>query len=131
MQAEQSSKRHETLGSGPVYGLIARFAIPSIISMLINAAYNITDQIFIGNVVGMLGNGATNVAFPIGTFTVAFAQLVGIGTASNFNISIGAKKEEEAKRYLGSGLVKGVKSGRTTLVVSVDGQTIEITVTVN
>ena len=30
-----------------------------------------------------------------------------------------------------SGLVKGVKSGRTTLVVSVDGQTIEITVTVN
>ena len=104
MQAEQSSKRHEALGSGPVYGLIAKFAIPSVISMLINAAYNITDQIFIGNVVGMLGNGATNVAFPIGTFTVAFAQLVGIGTAANFNINIGAKKEEEAKRYLGSGL---------------------------
>ncbi len=50
------------LGSAPLLPLIARFAIPSIISMLVGAAYNITDQIFIGHVVGMLGNAATNVA---------------------------------------------------------------------
>lgn len=92
------------LGYAPVVGLIGKFAIPSIISMLVNAAYNITDQIFIGHVVGMLGNAATNVAFPVVTFTMAFAQLVGIGTASNFNISLGAKKEEEARNFVGTGL---------------------------
>ena len=37
--------------------LIARFAIPAIISMLVSSLYNIVDQIFIGQGVGMLGNG--------------------------------------------------------------------------
>lgn len=92
------------LGYAPIMGLIRKFAIPSIISMLVSAAYNITDQIFIGHVVGMLGNAATNVAFPVVTFTIAFAQLAGVGTAANFNISLGAKREEEAKKYLGYGI---------------------------
>lgn len=92
------------LGSAPVTSLIRKFAIPSIISMLVSAAYNITDQIFIGQVVGMLGNAATNVAFPTVILTVALAQLIGVGTSANFNISMGAKKTEEASRYIGTGL---------------------------
>jgi len=92
------------LGYEPILGLIGRFAIPSIISMLVASAYNITDQIFIGHLVGMLGNGATNVAFPVVTFTTAFAQLIGVGTAANFNINMGAKKEEEAKHFIGTGI---------------------------
>ncbi|MCB6994360.1 MATE family efflux transporter [bacterium 210820-DFI.6.37] len=98
------TKQGNPLGYAPIAGLIGKFAIPSIISMLVNAAYNITDQIFIGHVVGILGNAATNVAFPVVTFTTAFAQLSGIGTAANFNINLGAKREEEAKRFLGTGL---------------------------
>lgn len=97
-------KKENILAYGPVLGLIGKFAIPSIVGMLVTAAYNITDQIFIGHVVGMLGNAATNVAFPVVTLTVAFAQMVGIGTAANFNINMGAKREEEARRYLGNGL---------------------------
>lgn len=92
------------LGYAPVERLIGKFAIPSIISMLVTAAYNITDQIFIGNVVGMLGNAATNVVFPTVTLTTAFAQLVGIGMAANFNICLGAKRYEEARRFVGTGL---------------------------
>lgn len=93
------------LGHAPIVSLIARFALPSIISFLINAAYNITDQIFIGHIVGMFGNAATNVAFPITTFSGALALLIGIGTATNFNINIGLKKPEEAAKYAGTGLV--------------------------
>lgn len=100
----QAAGRENPLGSAPIMGLIGKYAIPSIISLMVNAAYNITDQIFIGHVVGMLGNAATNVAFPVVTFTTAFAQLAGVGTAANFNINVGAKKEEEAKRFLGTGL---------------------------
>lgn len=99
-----SQKKENPLGSKPVLGLIAKFAIPSIISMLVMAAYNITDQIFIGNIEGMLGNAATNVAFPTVTLTTAFAQMVGIGTAANFNINMGSKKDDEAKKFLGTGL---------------------------
>lgn len=92
------------LGYAPVVRLIARFAIPSIISMLVTSAYNITDQIFIGHVVGMYGNAATNVAFPTVIFTMACSQLIGVGTAANFNISQGAQEEDEAKRFIGTGL---------------------------
>ena len=92
------------LGTAPVTSLIRKFAIPAIISMLVNAAYNITDQIFIGQVVGMLGNAATNVAFPTVILTAALSQLIGVGTAANFNINMGAKRQEEASRFIGVGL---------------------------
>lgn len=101
---DQTLSTGNPLGCMPVSRLIGRFAIPSIISMLVTSVYNITDQIFIGHVVGMYGNAATNVAFPIVTLTIAFAQLIGVGTASNFNISMGAQKEDDAKKYIGTGL---------------------------
>ena len=56
----QSAGQGNPLGYAPIVRLIAKFAIPSIISMLVTSAYNITDQIFIGHVVGMYGNAATN-----------------------------------------------------------------------
>lgn len=103
-QGEFMSKQN-FLESENIPKLLFKFAIPSIISLLVSTAYNITDQIFIGNVVGILGNAATNVSFPIVTFAFAFAQLVGVGTAANFNINMGAKKEKEAKTYIANGLI--------------------------
>ena len=44
--------------------LVMKYAVPSVISLLVNALYNIVDQIFIGQGVGYLGNAATNVIFP-------------------------------------------------------------------
>lgn len=79
--------------------------------MLVAAAYNITDQIFIGHVVGMLGNAATNVAFPMVTMSTALAQLVGVGTAANFNICMGGKRQSEAEQYVGTGLTLSVLLG--------------------
>lgn len=102
--SSQVQTRDNPLSSAPVLGLIGKFAIPSVIGSLVHAVYNITDQIFIGHVVGMLGNAATNVAFPVVTFSFAFSLLIGIGTAANFNISLGAKREDDAKRYIGTGL---------------------------
>ena len=52
------------LGTEPVGRLLRKFAIPSIISMLVTSLYNIVDQFFIGRTVGELGNAATNIAFP-------------------------------------------------------------------
>ena len=60
-----AAQAENPLGTVPVGSLIAKFAIPAIISMLVSALYNIVDQIFIGQGVGMLGNAATNIAFPV------------------------------------------------------------------
>ena len=59
--------RKNPLGSEKVSSLMLKFAIPSIIAMVIGALYNIVDQLFIGHAVGTLGNAATNVAFPLTT----------------------------------------------------------------
>lgn len=45
------------LGYEKESSLLKKFAIPSIISMLVSSLYNIVDQIFIGQGVGFLGNG--------------------------------------------------------------------------
>ncbi|MBR5421661.1 MAG: MATE family efflux transporter, partial [Lachnospiraceae bacterium] len=107
----KNSVKENPLGTAPLIPLIAKFAIPSIISMLVGAAYNVTDQIFIGHVVGMLGNAATNVAFPTVTLTTGISMLFGLGTAANFSINQGAGKIEEARKYVHTGLTGVIIAG--------------------
>ncbi|ULQ59460.1 MATE family efflux transporter [Brucepastera parasyntrophica] len=85
--------------------LLVKFAVPTIISFLVSALYNIVDQIFIGQGVGILGNAATNIAFPVTTISTALALLLGIGGASNFNLELGAGRKERASHIIGNCVV--------------------------
>ena len=116
------------LGSAPLMPLIAKYAVPSIISMLVGALYNLTDQIFIGHVVGVVGNAASNVVFPTVTLSTALCMLLGIGTAANFNISQGAGKWDEARKYVYTGLSVTAIIGALTgvLVFLFRGQIIDL-----
>ena len=76
------------LGSEKISKLMVKFAVPSIIGMIVSALYNIVDQLFIGNFVGALGNAATNIAFPFSTACIALSLMFGIGGASCFNLNI-------------------------------------------
>ena len=97
---------HENpLGTAPVQKLMFKFAIPSIIAMLVGALYNIVDQLFIGHKVGTLGNAATNIAFPLSTSCIALALLFGIGGASCFNLALGRGEKEKAIHFVGNALV--------------------------
>lgn len=82
--------------------LILRFSVPSVIGMLVNALYNIIDQIFIGHGVGLIGTATTNVAFPITTICTAISMLFGIGGASNLNLFLGKKEKEKAMSITGN-----------------------------
>lgn len=93
------------LASEPVSKLMVKFAVPSIIAMLVGALYNIVDQLFIGQAVGMLGNAATNIAFPFSTSCVALGLLFGIGGASCFNLSMGRGEREAAPYFIGNAAV--------------------------
>ncbi|MDD6796519.1 MAG: MATE family efflux transporter [Clostridiaceae bacterium] len=92
------------LGNLPVNKLLRKFAIPSIIAMLVSALYNIVDQFFIGRSVGELGNAATNITFPLSTSCIAIALLLGIGGASAFNITLGAGNKDKALYYIGNAI---------------------------
>ena len=92
------------LGSEPVSSLLRRFAIPSVIAMLVSALYNMVDQLFIGHSIGVLGNAATNVAFPLSMVCTSIGLLCGIGGAANFNLCMGRKEPEHAKSYVGNAI---------------------------
>jgi len=92
------------LGSVPVGALMKKFAIPSIIGMLVGALYNMVDQLFIGRSVGPLGNAATSIAFPFTTICMSAALLFGIGGASCFNLSLGKGEKEKAPYFIGNSL---------------------------
>jgi putative MATE family efflux protein len=79
--------------------------------MLVSSAYNLTDQVFIGNVVGILGNAATGITFPVSILCIALTQLAGVGTVAHFNICMGRKNETEAKGFIGTGLTMVVAIG--------------------
>ncbi len=113
----QESTVVNPLSTEPIGRLLMKFAVPSIISMLVGAFYNIVDQIFIGQGVGILGNAATNVAFPITTITTAAALLLGIGGAANFNLALGAKQKDRARRIAGTAFGSLLLFGVLMLVV--------------
>ena len=92
------------LGSEPVSSLLRRFAVPSVIAMLVSALYNMVDQLFIGHSIGVLGNAATNVAFPLSMVCTSIGLLCGIGGAANFNLCMGRREPEHAKSYVGSAI---------------------------
>lgn len=97
------NRQENPLGTEPIGKLLRKFAVPSIISMLVMSLYNIVDQIFIGQTVGELGNAATNVAFPLTTLCIAAALTFGIGGASGFNLNLGAGDDKKAPYFIGNG----------------------------
>ena len=92
------------LGSEPISTLLRRFAVPSVIAMLVSALYNMVDQLFIGHSIGVLGNAATNVAFPLSMVCTSIGLLCGIGGAANFNLCMGRREPEHAKSYVGNAI---------------------------
>jgi len=95
------------LGTEKIGKLLRKFAIPCIISMVVNALYNMVDQIFIGWGVGYLGNGATNIVFPIVVICLAFSLMFGDGTSAYLSLRLGEKKQKEAEKGVGSGIAAG------------------------
>ena len=99
---QEEIKELNPLGYKPVGKLLKSLAIPAIIANLVNALYNVVDQIFIGQGIGYLGNAATNIAFPIITMCLAIGLTLGIGGASNFNLELGKGYPEKSKHTAGT-----------------------------
>ena len=98
-------KKENILGTEKIGKLIRKFSIPCIISMVVNSLYNIVDQIFVGQGVGYLGNGATNIIFPLTVVAMSLALMVGDGTSAFLSLKLGEKKEREASKGVANGIL--------------------------
>ena len=99
------------MGTQPIKKILMQLAIPAMIANVVNALYNIVDQIFIGQGVGYLGNAATNIAFPITTICLALGLMTGVGAASNFNLELGRKEVEKARKIAGTAVIQLIVMG--------------------
>ena len=102
-QAVSQSK--SPFATEPIGRLIVKFAVSCVISLLVNSLYNIVDQIFIGWGVGYLGNGATNVVFPITIIALALSMMIGDGGAAYLSLKLGEGDVASAKKGVGNAIV--------------------------
>ena len=118
MDTRPAAPAGNPLGTAPVKSLIWKFAIPGIISQLVNSLHNIVDQVFIGWGINDLGIAATNIVFPFTSIITALSVLIGMGAVAQFNILLGRKKEEEAADFLGNALTLMILFGVVITVLS-------------
>ncbi len=104
MSQAPSKTGENPLGYAAIGPTLLKFAIPGVIGFLVASMYNIVDQLFIGQGVGMLGNAATNVAYPLTSISLALGTFFGMGGAASFNISLGAKDKEYATKAMGTAI---------------------------
>ena len=98
------------MATAPIGKLMLKYAVPSVVALVVNALYNIVDQIFIGWGVGTLGNSATNVIFPLSMIITAFSLLLGDGGAAYLSLELGRQNKSKAQ--------KGVNNTLSWLIIT-------------
>ena len=98
--SEFYSERLNSFGTASIPKLVLQFSVPAIISMCVNALYNIVDRFFVGQGVGSLGIAGITLCFPICLFIMALSMMVGVGGNTLFAIRLGQKKYIQASIIL-------------------------------
>ena len=98
----------------PVRGLICRLAIPTIVSMLVTALYNIADTFFVGQV-GTEATAGVGLVFPMMTIIQAFGFFFGQGSGNYISRSLGAKSYDRAETMAATGAFSALLFGTVLL----------------
>lgn len=109
--AKNKTVSADTLGTEKISSLVVRFAIPTVISLVINSLYNMVDQVFIGQGVGYLGNAATNVILPLNTLHMAILMMIGDGSAAFMSLKMGRGDTDKAAHGIGNAVTLTVVIG--------------------
>ena len=92
------------MGVMPVGKLLVNMALPMIISMLVQALYNVVDSIYVSQI-SESAVTALSLAFPIQNMQIGFAVGIGVGINSLLSKALGEKDQEAANRTAGNGMI--------------------------
>ena len=99
-----SDARFLNMTTAPVPRLILKLAIPTIIIMLVSAAYNTADTYFVGRL-GNAATGGVGVSFALMAIIQSLGFFFGQGSGNFVSRALGAKKNEDAEKMAATGLV--------------------------
>ena len=114
---QTNNEQNNPLASAPLKSLLIKYSIPTTITLMVHYLYNIVDQIFVGQGVGVTGMAATNVAFPLVILVNAIALLLGDGCAANMSLCHGAGNKEEADKTVSHSVTLIILSGLLILLL--------------
>ncbi|MBQ7802201.1 MAG: MATE family efflux transporter [Oscillospiraceae bacterium] len=100
----QNPLSENKMGVMPVGKLLVNMALPMIISMIVQALYNVVDSIYVSRV-SESAVTALSLAFPVQNLQIGFAVGIGVGVNSFLSKSLGEKNQEQANRTAGNGIV--------------------------
>ncbi|MDD3919841.1 MAG: MATE family efflux transporter [Eubacteriales bacterium] len=104
MKRNDPATRREQMLTAPMHRLIPSVALPSIISMLVGAVYNMVDTFFVGKL-GNSATGAVGIVFPIIGLLQALSFVFAHGASSRISRLLGSEQTEEASRTASTALV--------------------------
>jgi Na+-driven multidrug efflux pump len=113
----EEAQKDAMLGTENIGKLLARLSVPAIVAMLVMGLYNVVDTIFIGRGVGTEAIGGLTIAFPFQIIVMAFAGMIGFGSASVVSRNLGAGNRERA--YTAAGNAFAVSAGFGVLMTVV------------
>lgn len=106
---EANVVKENKMGTMPINKLLISMSLPMIISMLVQALYNVVDSIFVSKI-SENALTAVSLAFPVQNFMIAVGVGTGVGINALLSRSLGEKKFEEANRAANNGIFLAVLS---------------------
>lgn len=95
--------KENKMGTVKIPKLLFSISVPIIISMLVQALYNIVDSIFVARYDPNAGTGALGLAFPIQMLLIAVATGFGVGMNALLSRALGQQKKDRADLIAGQG----------------------------
>lgn len=98
--------KRNRMAEEPVKKLIWKLGLPMIVSMVLQALYNVVDSIFVANIkdTGALANEALTIAFPVQIMIIAIGVGTGVGLNALLSKSLGEKNGEKVAAVAGNGI---------------------------
>ena len=90
------------LSTQKISSLFWKYALPSIVGAIAMPLYNIASAAFIGRGIGENALSATGAVLPVMNLAAAIGMMVGVGSATRVSLYLGAGKQEEAERIVGT-----------------------------
>lgn len=106
----EEQKQYQKMTATPIPRLVTRLAVPTIISMLVTAVYNMADTFFVARL-GTSAAGAVGIVFSLMALIQAVGFTVGIGSGSLISRILGQKDYERANRTGSSGFFMAIFLG--------------------
>lgn len=120
MQSSDPIVKENKMGTMPCNRLLLTVAFPIIVSMLVQAMYNIVDSIFVARI-GQEALNAVSLAFPLQNFIIAVAVGTGVGTNALLSKALGARQFDRANRIAGNSFLLAAFSGIVILLFGIFG----------